>query len=506
MLKHRKYLALSLILVMLLIPLVPAQAAPIQGIIYEVFVRAFADSDGDGIGDLKGLTAKLDYVESLGAKAIWLLPVFPSPTYHGYDVLDYRDINPDYGTLADFDALLQAAHQRGIKILLDIPFNHTSSQHPWFISSKDPGSPYRDWYWWRSADDKDTNFEQVVWDNKPWKRVGDSYYYALFWDGMPDLNHDNPAVVAEVIDTAKFWLSRGVDGFRLDAASHIYAEGERGMKQEIDRSAAFWRHFRESIQAEYPDAYLLGEVWEALEPRANILTGLDAVVNFDVGEKLIPIIKQGGSGAAFVAQLQKIYAAYEEKAPGRQDAPFLSNHDQNRVFASLTYKADKAALAARVLLTLPGNPIIYYGEEIGMAGAKPDEELRTPMLWGGDDPLTTSWHPSKYNKRTVPVVDQVDDPESLLSIYRQYAALRIKHPALREGTFAPYESDNPIPIAFYREVPRQKLLALHNPSANPQTIALPGGAAFLSDGKPAGKSVELPPYGSLILAVSGGAR
>lgn len=475
----------------------------VEGIIYQVFVRAFADSDGDGIGDLQGVIQKLDYIESLGAKAIWLMPIHPSPSYHGYDVTDYQDINPEYGSLADFSQLLEAAHARGIGVLIDIPFNHTSVKHPWFIASQQADSPYRSWYHWVEEGQTQLDLNISVWNQKPWKKYGNAYYYAIFWDGMPDLNFNNPAVREEVLSIAKFWLSLGVDGFRLDATSHIYGEGETQRLQDTEASADFWVWLSEQIRQEYPNAYLLGEAWEPLSKRAELIRGLDSVVNFDVGDRLLPMLKSGGSGAAFVTMLEAVYEAYEASNPDYVDAPFLSNHDQNRVAASLVLKQDKMALAARILLTLPGNPIIYYGEEIGMVGAKPDEELRTPMLWGGDDPLQTSWRESRYNKKTIPVTQQLKDSQSLLSVYLEMTALRNGQPALFSGGFEKYDSENSIPLAFWRNHGKEQMLVLHNPSANSQQIAVPEGlhpifatvGAENSDG-----TATLPGLGTLILS------
>lgn len=176
-----------------------------RGVMYEVFVRAFSDSNGDGIGDLKGLQNKLPYLKDLGVSHLWLMPIFPSPSYHGYDVTDYEGINPDYGTMADFESLLSAAHEAGIKVLLDIPFNHTSDKHPWFVASQKKDDPKRAWYRWDEAPTKET-LSLTVWGQKPWKTMGKAAYYALFWEGMPDLNLDNPFAKQAVIDIGLYWL------------------------------------------------------------------------------------------------------------------------------------------------------------------------------------------------------------------------------------------------------------------------------------------------------------
>jgi glycosidase len=425
---------------------------------YEVFVRAFADSDGDGTGDLPGLQAKLPYLNDLGVEGLWLMPIYPSPSYHGYDVTDYRAINPEYGTMEDFLALLDAAHEKGMRVLIDLPINHSSNEHPWFTERPD-------WYVW--ADDE-ANLKLNVWGANVWKPRGGGHYYAIFWDGMPDLNYDNPAVRAEMINVARYWLDLGVDGFRLDATSHIYGMGEVSSRQEIGLSAQWWREFHAALSETHPDAFLLGEAWEVLDARAEILTGLDAVVNFDVGEAIIPLIKNGGSGANYVKSLVAAYAAYAAQNPEYTDAPFLTNHDQARIYNAVGSRPERAKMAANMLLTLPGIAFLYYGEEIGMLGAKPDEEIRTPMLWGADDPMETSWHASKYNKRTVPVAEQLADPDSLLNHYKKWIAIRAEHPALSEGVMAIADVGNPIVAAYTLTAPEETLLVIHNFTQNPQ--------------------------------------
>ena len=501
----KRYLTLLICLLFLIFPGQQASSQVFKEgeVIYQVFVRAFADSDDDGVGDFNGLRQKLPYLKNLGVGALWLMPIHPSPTYHGYDVTDYRDVNPDYGSLQDFCELLSAAHAQDIKVLIDLPLNHTSSRHPWFIESQQPGSARRDWYHWVDGTEPGVDIQQVVWGEKPWRRwVNNVYYYAIFWDGMPDLNYANPEVFEEAVDIACFWLQLGVDGFRLDATSHIFGQGEGQSHQDTKRSADFWQRFKAAVKAKYPKAFLLGEAWEALDRRALLLSGLDSVVNFDLGDRLLPLLKSGGSGSALVSQLASIYAAYQATNPDYVDAPFLSNHDQTRTASVLMMHTDKLKLAARILLSLPGLPIVYYGEEIGMAGAKPDEELRTPMLWGGKDPLQTAWRASKYNKRTVPVAQQEGDEEALLETYRTFIHLRKELPALAAGSYRPYEVNNSIPMAFWRETADQRALVLHNPSATAQQMDLPAGykiAYAVSTAALGPESVVLPGLGTVIL-------
>lgn len=472
--KNRRITAICLVLIAIALLWLPAGAEGEGSVYYEVFLRAFADSDGDGIGDLPGLTAKLDYLEDLGISGLWLMPLFPATSYHGYDVTNYTAIHPDFGTLEDFETLLSAAHEKGIKVLLDIPLNHTGKAHPWFRENPEY------YVWAEDQTGRDISLSQKVWDGNVWIPYGGKHYYAIFWDGMPDLNYENSALRQEVKEIAKYWLDMGVDGFRLDATSHIYGLGEYASAQNVEDSAKWWQEFNSYCKSINPDCFLLGEAWEPLEKRAALLSGLDAVVNFDVGEAIIPLIKSGGSGPYYVNNLVKIYEAYGEANPGYVDAPFLTNHDQNRVCLALGSKPERAKMAANMLLTLPGTVFIYYGEEIGMGGAKPDEELRTPFLWGGDDPMETSWHDSKYNKRTIPLAEQQADPDSLWHHYKSMIALREQYPALSEGRLSPADVENKIVAAYTLETDNQRVLVIHNFTAAEQQTTYGALAPYTS--------------------------
>ncbi len=421
-----------------------------SGVIYEVFVRSFADGDGDGVGDIRGLMQKLDYLDELGVDTLWLMPIFASPSYHGYDVTDYRAIDPEYGTLEDFQELIADAHGRGIRVLLDLPINHTSIDHPWFTEKPD-------WYVWADASDplrvKNTSY---------WRPKDGRYYYAYFATNMPDLNYDNDEVRAEMISIASYWLNMGVDGFRLDAASHIYGQGERDNYQATWRSGYWWREFKAACEAVNPDALLMGEAWDALSLRLEILPGMDGVFNFDVGGNILMMVKGGGSGPVYVQRQMKIYEEYAKVNPDYIDLPFLTNHDQNRTYGVASARMDRAKMAASMILTLPGKVIVYYGEEIAMQGAKPDEEIRTPMLWGSDDPLQTSWRDSVYNKNTVPVAEQTSDPDSMLSHYRALIAMRAEWPALIHGEMAAADVGNNIVAAYTLTYEGQTVLVVHN--------------------------------------------
>ncbi len=352
------------------------------GIYYEIFVRSFADSDGDGIGDLRGLMGALDYLNDgnddtdtdLGVNGIYLMPVNVSPSYHKYDVTDYYDIDPEYGTLEDFEHFLGEAHKRGIRVIMDLVINHTSKGHPWFReSSSSEGSPYRDYYNWADDTMEGYNVKAVLPSgSRLWHSLNESHYYGYFWDGMPDLNYDNPQVRKEVRDIAHFWLNKGVDGFRLDAAMHIYGIYEKPVGTKLPlKNIEWWSEFRRSAEEVKEDVYLVGEVWDKAYAAAPYYEGFDSLFNFDLGEGIITSLHTGSAAAVsskgFSQWLYDKYETYRSKKPDFIDAPFLTNHDQDRIMDRLRGNVEKAKLAANIYMTLPGNPYIYYGEEIGMA-------------------------------------------------------------------------------------------------------------------------------------------
>ncbi|WP_397369742.1 alpha-amylase family glycosyl hydrolase [Paenibacillus glycanilyticus] len=485
---------------------------------YEIFVRSFYDASGDGIGDLNGVTAKLDYLQQLGVGGIWLMPVNPSPSYHGYDVTDYRAVNPDYGTLEDLKKLTDEAHKRGIKVIMDLVVNHTSTEHPWFKEAiANPDSKYRSWYHFAGADE-DAKADGAVGSN-PWhvSADGKSKYLGVFWEGMPDLNFDNADVRQELVSVGQYWLEQGLDGFRLDAAKHIYGDYASTINSPEIQGAnqKWWQEFRSGLSGVKPDAYLVGEVWDSPVVIAPYLDkALDSAFDFDLAGKLISSAdRERDSDLAFT--LGKAYGLYEKSSGGTYvDAPFLSNHDQTRVMTALNGNLAHARMAAAMLLTLPGNPFIYYGEELGMAGAKPDEYLREPMVWyaspeGGEG--QTSWEPSKYNAAgsAVSVESEQQNDQSLLAWYRMLLKWRSEEPALRDGGIAAYSLKNAVPqvSAYVRATADERVLVLHNLSGQPQKAELAeefGTFAKLSRksdnaAELSGSVVTLPPYSSVIL-------
>ncbi len=450
-------------------------------VFYEVFVRSFKDSDGDGKGDLRGLVEKLDYLNDgdpttdadLGVDAIWLMPVFESPSYHGYDVVDYEAIEQDYGTLADMDALLAAAHARGMKVIVDLVLNHTSSAHPWFVeSAASPSSPRRDWYVWSATD--------PGW-GQPWNPGGQSwhprngaFYYGLFWSGMPDLNYRSPAVQEEARRIAALWLGRGVDGFRLDAVRHLVETGPGASQSDAPETMTLLRGLYGHVRAVKPEAALVGEVWTDTATIARYYGSTVAVPGGDVLPLLFdfPLAEavlrgvSAGNAAGIAAKLAEVRQTYPR---GAADAPFLTNHDQQRVATRLGSVA-RLRNAAAIYLTLPGSPFIYYGEEVGQQNGPGgnDEWKRMPMAWdasatGGFTTGTPWWELSPGHTSTNVAV-QTDDAASLLSWYRWLIRARQVSSALRRGDLVLLTGGSgfqPV-LAYLLAAPGETVLVAHN--------------------------------------------
>ena len=350
-------------------------------VFYELFVRSFYDSDGDGIGDFNGIIQKLDYLndgdpettDDLGISGIWLMPINPSPSYHGYDVTDYLDVNPEYGTLEEFKKFLDEAHARGIKVIIDLVLNHTSTQHPWFVeSSASTDNPYRDYYIWA---DPPPSYKSP-WGADVWHSIDTGSYYGIFWGGMPDLNYSNPAVTTEAQEIIRFWLEDvGVDGFRLDAIKHLIENGE--MQENTEATHVWWEGFYDYYTSINPEAFTVGEAWtNTAEVVRYIGDEMNIAFEFDTAGAIITSARTETNRA-----VQSAHELVLESYPPHQYATFLTNHDQSRVMSELRRRDDRAKTAASLLLTGPGVPFLYYGEEIGQAGHKPDENIRTPMQW-----------------------------------------------------------------------------------------------------------------------------
>ncbi len=494
-------------------------------VFYEIFVRSFDDSNGDGIGDFNGLTEKLDYLASLGIKGIWLMPIFPSPSYHGYDVTDYYSVNSQYGTMDDFRNLLNQAHQRGIRVIIDLVLNHTSDQHPWFKSAKsDVNSPYRNWYIWSETDPKYTG----PWGERVWHPTLNGYYYGIFESFMPDLNYNNPAVTQEMDKVVTYWLKDvGVDGFRLDAAKHLI---ENGATQQNTAATHHWyANFRPVYKAANPQAMVVGEVsGDPPSVLASYTNGsqLDLAFDFNMADAFISSVNGGQAAYAVNALKTSI-----KLMPDFQFAPFLTNHDQNRAMSDFYGDVNKAKVAASLLLTSPGTPFIYYGEELGMVGMKPDENIRRPMQWSGaaNAGFTTGkpWRPVDAGYVQVNVEAESTDSTSLWSHYQMLIKIRNEHPALRTGMIDFPQTGNAQLYASLRTKGDELILVLINLSKdsirdyslNLSSSSIPAGTYTLTplmgEGEASGLVVnangsisngkpleEIPPYSTYILQLS----
>ena len=481
---------------------------PPTRVYYSVFVQSFYDSNNDGIGDLKGLTSKLDYLQDLGVGGLWLLPVHPSPTYHKYDVTDYYGIHPDYGTLDDYKTLIREAHKRNIRVLLDLVPNHTSNLHPWFqAASSDPKNEYREYYVWSS----DTNLFKK--DRYQWHQVRDESgkklkgerYYGFFWWEMPNLNYESKKVRKEMVKVARYWVEEvGVDGFRLDAIRFLYPE------DKLNKNLEWWADFRKEIDKTNKNVFTVGEIWGPSEDVAPYLNhGINAGFNFEFSDTIRMSIKKE-KDIGIVATWNKINRLFFITNPNYEDAIFLTNHDMNRIMSELAGNMDKARIAASLLLTLPGNPFIYYGEEIGMLGEKPDEYIREPFLWNveGADKGQTTWEvPYLSSSQTVkPLYYQTDDHQSLFNHYKPLIHLRNSSLPLSRGLLRPLNLNNPKVVAFFRSWEAETVIVLINLSSELQTLSWPmmlnvdevlyGTSPVFKKG---GSSVYLQPYSTFIL-------
>jgi glycosidase len=446
-------------------------------VFYEIFPRSFFDTNGDGIGDLRGLTAKLDYVQDLGADAIWLTPIFESPSYHGYDATDYEAIGHDYGTLADFRAFVDAAHQRGIRVVLDFVMNHTSSQHPWFVASaSSTTSSKRDWYVWSATD---PGWRQPWGGDPSWHLLKGSYYYGVFWSGMPDLNWRNAAVRSEMYRLARFWLAQGADGFRLDATRYLIETGPGAGQSDTAETHAALQEFATVVRTAKSDAVLVAENTTDVANLAKYYADVPMNFNFPLAEAVLASVKSGDA-TRIVTTIREEQAAYP---PGIIDAPFLTNHDGTRLATQLGDNPGEMRVAASILLTLPGAPFVYYGEEVGLQNGptSADESKRTPMPWTATGGFTTGtpWFGYAGGIATDNVASQTNDPQSLLTYYRHWIAARKASPALLRGDLMLIDAP-PQLLAFTRTFGNDRVLVVHNLGATPATYTFSGMTVTLS--------------------------
>jgi glycosidase len=440
-----------------------------SGVFMEIYVRGYKDSDGDGIGDLKGLTQSLDYLKDLGVSGIWLMPVTASQDRdHGYAVTDYRGIETQYGSLADFDELLAQAHARGIGVIIDYVINHSAARHPAFVNSKAAGNnPYRDWYLWQATRPGGWS----IYGSNPWHDGGSGYYFAGFWDQMPDFNLLNPSVIAYHHDSMRFWLNRGVDGFRFDAVGNLVENGPAAWEKQ-PQNYPLMNEVRQLLGG-YSRRYMVCEA-----PPDPIGFAADTACGsaFAFGHNNDIVNAARGNTNAI-----RSVASYFASAPASM-ATMLSNHDAfagQRIVDQLGGNHAQMRLAAATYLLQPGTPFIYYGEEIGMAGAATlsgDQKLRTPMSWNGHTgnagfTTGTPFRALSANSASHNVAAQSGDPASLHSFYKTMIALRRDWPSLARGSYE-YAAAAGSVMSYQRSLGDERTVVLINYGSSTATAAL----------------------------------
>jgi len=468
----------------------PGSALPAgwqHGAFMEIFVRSYADSNGDGVGDLRGLISKLDYLKDLGVRGLWLMPIAASQDHdHGYAVVNYRDIEAAYGSLADLDELLRQAHARGIGVVLDYVMNHSAAQNPLFVnSSAGAANPYRSWYVWQSSMPSGWS----VFGGNPWRSSASGVYYAPFSDTMPDFNLTNPDVVAWHQSNLRFWLNRGVDGFRFDAVGNLFENGASAWLNQPQNYVLM--HSVQNLVAGYAQRFMVCEAPD--DPQGfGKNTACGGAFAFDLKDSILSAARGDATAAQQVAD-------YYKTAPAGMSA-FLSNHDSfagTRVWNQLNGDAVRYKLAAATTLLLPGAPFIYYGEEIGMAAAgtlSGDAALRTPMSWTADAgtagfSTATPYRALSANAGTNNVAAQAADPNSLLNFYKTVLALRNGVPALSQGDYTQASSSAGL-LQFQRSTAGSHALVLINYAGTAATahVASLGSAATLQGLYPSGST------------------
>ncbi|MGQ0646432.1 MAG: alpha-amylase family glycosyl hydrolase [Gemmatimonadaceae bacterium] len=474
-----------------------------RGPFAEIYVRGYKDSDGDGIGDLQGLTQQLDYLKDLGITGIWLMPVTSSQDKdHGYAVTDYRAIEPQYGSLTDFDELLRQAHARGIGVIIDYVMNHSAAQNPLFLNSRaGSSSRRRDWYVWSPS--KPVGWS--IYGKDPWYPASEGYYFAGFWDQMPDFNLRNPAVIAYHESGLRFWLNRGVDGFRFDAVGNLVENGPNAweMQQENYRIMGGIR----ALVDGYANRYLVCEV--PADPLGfTAPSACGSAFAFGHNYEIMKAVKGDGSAVAKVA-------TYFTTSPASL-ATMVSNHDHfagERLWDQVAGDIAQYRLAAATYLLQPGVPFIYYGEEIGMAGGAGltgDWKLRTPMSWTGDGTTAgfTVGRPFRAvsaNVGTHNVRAQLGDPNSLHAFYRALIGLRHKHTSLLRGSYDGAVVSGAT-ISFKRNSGNETSLIAINYGGTPSRVAfsgLPGGTTVMPVYPLGGTAATATSNGEYVTSVAG---
>jgi len=527
----------------------------LDAVFYELHVRAFQDGNGDGIGDFPGLTRRLDYLRDLGVDCLWLLPFYPSPLRDdGYDVADYCGVHPAYGTLDDFQRFLDAAHGRGLRVIADLVLNHTSDQHPWFQAARrSAASPWRPWYVWSDTDrryrDARVIFTDAERSNWTWDPVAQAYYWHRFFSHQPDLNFDHPPVREAMLEVMRFWLDRGLDGFRLDAVPYLF-EREGTSCENLPETHAFLRELRRAVDARYAGRILLAEAnqWPA-DVRAYFGDGDEChmAFHFPLMPRIFLAVRHGDR-----RPITDIYRHTPEIPPGCQWCLFLRNHDEltlemvseaerrelyaayghdpamrlnlgirRRLAPLLDNDRRKIELLTSLIFTLPGSPILYYGDEIGMGdnvSLGDRHGVRTPMQWsGGRSAGFSTAEPERlylplitdpvYGYQAINVEAQERWPASLLQWMRRLIAARRKTRAFGRGRLLFLRHANESVLAHLRLHEGEVLLAVHNLSGAAQPVELDLGAwaghrpeEILSDSRfpPVGTApyfLSLAPYG-----------
>jgi maltose alpha-D-glucosyltransferase/alpha-amylase len=492
-----------------------------RAVFYEVLIRGFADSNGDGTGDIKGLTSKLDYLQWLGVDCVWLLPIYESPLRDGgYDISDFMKVLPEFGDLGDFVELVDEAHKRGMRIIADLVMNHSSDQHPWFQASRsDPDGPFGDYYVWSDTDEPYSEARIIFVDtetsNWTWDPVRKQYYWHRFFSHQPDLNYENPAVQEAMIDVLKFWLDLGIDGFRLDAVPYLYEElGHNG--ENHPKTHDYLKRVRKEVDALYPDRVMLCEAnqWpeDVVEYFGEDGDECQMAFHFPLMPRLFMAVRRESR-----YPISEILANTPAIPDSCQWGIFLRNHDEltlemvtdderdymyaeyakdprmksnigiaRRLAPLLENSRDQIELFTGLLLSLPGSPVLYYGDEIGMGDniyLGDRDGVRTPMQWNADrnagfstaDPqalyLPAILDPV-YGYQALNVEAQMRSSSSLLNWTRKMLAVRKQHPVFGMGSYEELGSSNPSVLAFVREFGDDKVLCVNNLSRFPQPVEL----------------------------------
>ncbi len=496
-----------------------------HAVFYEVNVRSFSDSNGDGIGDLAGLTSRLDYLKGLGIDAIWLMPITPTAFKDsGYDVSDYRNIDTDYGDLAAFDAFVAAAHQRNMRVMLDLVLNHTSSEHAWFQDSRSSAtSAHADWYVWSDTPSSPDigcgtyapTFGDSAWTFEP---ARNQYYFHRFYPEQPDLNYRNPAVVAETLDIARFWLSRGVDGYRCDVIGLLFesATGCNMIPETID----YIKQLRAVVDG-FPNAVMVAETDIGLGPVPYLGSGTDMFhMAFDFPYGYFWSLAFLGENASI--PFNALNTVVTQYPPGAQDAMLIGSHDVERAWSHAEELAWREQRAVEISMFSKATPFIYYGDELGLHDGTTfvvdsRDSARTPMPWTADaghgfTTSSTPWIPFSDGADQTNVATEDADSASMLTFYRELLTFRRGHAVWGTGDMTLLTLDNPAMLAFVRKDDKEAYLVVESFSGDPQEANAQGamsaigsivwGAGDATLASSGALHLKLPGQGSAVFAIT----